>query len=394
MENFVYQAPTKIVFGKNTHREVGKIIKEYGFHRVLLHYGGKSLKKSGAYDEITQSLEDAGIWFCELPGAEPNPKLSLVKTGAQLAKQEGVELVLAAGGGSVIDSAKAIAIGAKNEGDLWRFWEKKDVPQTALSVGTVLTLAASGSEMSSSAVLTNEETGEKRGLNTQLNRPLFSVLNPELTFSAGRFQTGCGIVDIMMHTLERYFANSPAQDLTDRVAEGLLTAVVSAGKKVMSNPRDYEARATLMWAGSLSHNDLTGLGRKTFMPCHQIEHALSGRFDEIAHGAGLSVLFPAWAKYVYKLCPARFCQLGERVFGLDANNFNPEENALAAIYALENYFAEIGMPTRLDELGEFSFTEDNFLQMARQATFYGARTLDGYKSLDEGDIVNIFHLAR
>lgn len=389
MLNFEYHVPTKIIFGKDTHLRVGQIVSDYGFRKILLHYGMGSIKKSGVYDAVTSSLRKSGIEYVELGGAEPNPKLGLVKKGIELCKSENVEMVLAVGGGSVIDSAKLIAIGTVNEGDLWDFSMRKRQPKAALPVGTVLTLAASGSEMSSSCVITNEENLLKRGFNSPYNQPLFSICNPELTYTVNRYQTGCGIVDIMMHTMERYFSNSPDTPLTDRICEGLIMSVIEAGRKAVLEPSNYEARATLMWAGSLSHNGLTGLGRDVFMQCHQLEHELSGMYDHVAHGAGLAVIWPAWAKYVYTHAPDRFAGYARRVWGCESSD--PMEAARFGIEATERYFAEIGMPTRLKDLGVGS---DKFEEMAEKCTLWGARKLPGYVVLDKKEIIDIFELAK
>ena len=352
MENFEFYTPTKIYFGRDTHKKVGEIIAGYGFHKILLHYGGGSIHRSGLYNAIVTSLREHDIAWVELGGVSPNPKLSLAKQGMELCRAENVEFILAAGGGSVLDSAKCIADGAANpDVETWEFFEKKREPQGALPVGAILTLAASGSEMSASCVITNEEGWFKRGFNSPYHRPLFSILNPELTFTVSPFQTGCGIVDIMMHTMERYFTLSENVDLTDHLAEGLLKSVIAAGKRAIDNPRDYEARATLMWAGSLSHNDLTGAGRQVFMGVHQMEHELSGMYDFVAHGAGLSVLFPAWAKFQYPYATQRFCQFAVRVWNLEMDYEHPEETAKAGIAATEAFFASLGMPVRLRELG-------------------------------------------
>ena len=391
MIDFQFYAPTKIFFGRNTHKKVGEIIKSYGYKKILFHYGQGSIKRSGLYDQIIESLNSNGIDFIELGGVEPNPKVSLVRIGAQLCKKENIEMILAVGGGSVIDSAKVMAIAALSNHDPWDFSSKKAVPTSALPVGTIVTLAASGSEMSSSAVLTNEEELLKRGFNSDYNRPIFSILNPELTFSVDKFQTGCGIVDIMMHTLERYFTKTKNVDLTDRLAEGLLKSVIDAGRIAISHPEDYEARATLMWAGSLSHNDLMGAGREVFMECHQIAHELSGLYDFVAHGAALSVIFPAWAKYVYKYNVERFCQYAVRVWNMDMNFEQPEKTALAGIMATEDYFRSLGMPVRLSEL---NISSEKFEEMAEKCTFFGKRTLPSYIELGKKEIMDIFELCK
>lgn len=288
-----------------------------------------------------------------------------------------------------MDSAKEIAIGAKDDADQWDFSIKKRTPKAALPVGCIVTLAASGSEMSESAVITNGAEKLKRGYNSELHRPLFAICNPELTYSVSAYQTGCGIVDIMMHTLERYFSCSPDTPLTDRIAEGLVKSTVEAGRIAMDKPDDYDARATLMWASSLSHNGLTGAGRDVFMACHQIEHELSGMYDFVAHGAGLAVIFPAWARYVYQAMPERFAQYANRIWDVRYAG-TPQEAALEGIRRTEQYFSSIGMPVRLSELG---VDDSNFIQMAEKCTFFGKRTLSGFRPLNTQDIVEIFRLA-
>lgn len=382
MNNFTYYSPTKVFFGRGEHRRVGEIIASYGYKKVLLHYGGSSLKKSGAYDEIVRSLEASGIGFAELGGVEPNPKLSMVHRGMELCKKENVELILAAGGGSVIDSAKAISAGVGSGCDPWTFSMKKALPSKALKVAVILTIAASGSETSSSAVITNDELKLKRGFNSELNRPLFSILNPELTYTLPPYQTACGITDIMMHTLERYITMHGTVEPTDSIAEAILKSVIAAGRAVMKSPLDYDARAALMWSGSLSHNDLTGLGRDNFSVSHQLEHELSGMFDHIAHGAGLAVVFPAWAKYVYKYDMPRFERYARNVWGLSS--------AEDGIKATEEYFRSIGMPTRLSELG---VPESAIEELAFKCTNGGERTLPGYITYGQKELADIYRLA-
>ncbi len=392
MQNFEFYTPTRMIFGKDTHKKVGEIIKGYGFSRILLHYGKSSIKKSGLYDEIVTSLKNAGIEYAELGGVEPNPKLSMVVEGVKLAKETGAELVLAVGGGSAIDSSKLIAIGALYDGDPWDFPSKKAVPEKALPVGTVLTLSASGSEMSNSCVITNEDGWLKRGFGTDLNRPLFSICNPCLTYSVNPYQTACGIVDIMMHTLERYFTPGEPFDISDEMAEGVLRATIKAGKAAMANPEDYEARANLMWAGSLSHNNLTGAGTPFLMGCHQLEHELSGMFDNVSHGAGLAVIYPAWAKFVYKYRVDRFKKLAVSVWGVNPEGKSDEEIALLGIKASEDFFESIGMPVRLSQL-DIDATEEAIEEMAEKCTFFGTRTLPDYTELGKKEIIDIFKLA-
>lgn len=349
MDNFIYNTPTKVFFGRGYETQVGEILIEYQISRVLLHYGQQSIKKSGLYDIVKSSLEKAGIQIFELGGVEPNPKLSLVKEGVKICKNERIELILAVGGGSVIDSSKSIAVGAKTNEDPWLFNIKERIPASALPVGVILTLAAAGSEMSSSCVITNEANNLKRGFNHELNRPLFAIMNPELTYSVPPYQTACGIVDIMMHTLERYFSSIKFIELTDSISLALLKAVKNAGLKALEDPHDYNARATLMWASSLSHNGLTSSLKNYYMPVHQLEHEVSGLYDSVAHAAGLSILFPAWAKLVYQENPSKFARLGLEVFEVDPSLSVPEQ-AKQTIINLENYFKQIKMPTRLSDL--------------------------------------------
>ena len=393
MEQFSFYTPTKVIFGKGVQSQVGAVIKSYGFKKILFHYGSGSIKKSGLYDQIVASLRENGIEFVELGGVQPNPKLSLSRKAAQLCIDEKVEMILAVGGGSVLDSSKSAAAGAANHCDPWEFSSGARVLEKSLPVGAVLTIAAAGSEMSDSCVITNEEGWLKRGFNSDHNRPLFAIMNPELTYTVSKYQTACGVTDIMMHTLERYFCMNGDVALTDHLAEGLLRSVIEAGKVVMDKPNDYEARATLMWASSLSHNGLTGCGRNFMMRCHQIEHELSGMYDRIAHGAGLAVIFPAWAKYIYKNEKAlpRFCQFAQRVWGIEMDFEHPERTALAGIEACESFFKSLGMPVRLSEL---DVDDTKFDEMAEKCTFFGKRVLKDYIPLGKTEIIEIYNLAK
>lgn len=391
MENFEYLVPTRVIFGRDTHFQAGRLIREYGYQKVLLHYGGASAQKSGLLDIIENALADEGIAYITLGGVQANPTLAMARQGIELCIREQVDFILAVGGGSVIDSAKCIADGVGNpDVDVWQFFQKEAVPQKALPVGTILTLSASGSEMSASCVITNEEAGLKRGFNSITHRPLFAVCNPELTYSVGRFQTGCGTVDIMMHTLERYFSKTKNTVLTDRIAEGLLKSVIEAGRIADEKPDDYEARATLMWAGSLSHNGLTGAGRNYIMQVHQLEHELSGMYPRIAHGAGLSGLWASWARYVCRHDVNRFAQYAVNVWNLDMDFENPMQTALAGIDATENFFRSIKMPVSMGELEVDSAKIDI---MADKCTNMGKRTLEGIKELGKEDIAEIFRMA-
>lgn len=385
MLDFTYYAPTKVFFGKDTHKKTGEIIKNLGYKKIMLQYGKGSIKKSGLYDEIMTSLKENGIEVVEMGGVEPNPKISFVRKAIETARREKVDMILAVGGGSTLDSSKYTATGAKYDGDVWDFPTRKATPVDGLPVGCVLTIAAAGSEMSSSAVISNEELHMKRGYNSDFNRCKFAICNPELTYSVSQYQTSCGIVDIMSHTMERYFSVCAPTDLTDRIAESLLKSVIASGKVLMEKPDDYEARATVMWASSLSHNDLTGCGRQNVLAVHQLEHALSGEYQEIAHGAGLAVLFPAWARYVYKYNTARFAQFARRVWGVE--EADDETAALKGIEKMEEFFAYIKMPLKLRE---FNIPSDCAETLAQLCTFGRQRVVNSYIDLDYGHIKNIF----
>ncbi len=385
MLDFLYYAPTKVYFGKDKHKEIGKIIKDCGYKKIMMQYGKGSIKKSGLYDEIMKSLEEYGIDVVEMGGVEPNPKLSFVYDAIKVAKENKIEMILAVGGGSVLDSSKYTATGAVYDGDVWDFPTRKATPENGLPVGCILTISAAGSEMSSSAVISNTQLNMKRGYNSEFNRCKFAICNPELTYTVSKYQTACGIVDIMSHTMERYFTVCEPTDLTDRIAESILKSTVAAGRKLMENPEDYEARATMMWASSISHNDLTGCGRENTLAVHQLEHALSGEFDEIAHGAGLAVLFPAWAKYVYKYNIPRFAQFARRVW--DVTDENDEKAALTGIKCMKNYFGEIGMPQNLRDFGILKTCTD---KLADLCTFGKTREIPTYISLDYDKVKEIF----
>ncbi len=385
MLDFTYYAPTKVYFGRGKHKDVGKIIKDYGYDKIMLQYGQGNIKKSGLYDEVMESLKENGITVIEMGGVEPNPKLSFVKEAIKVAKENKVQMILAVGGGSVLDSSKYTAAGAVYDGDPWDFPTRKAQVRDALPVGCILTIAAAGSEMSSSAVITNMELNMKRGYNSDYNRCLFAICNPELTYSVGKYQTACGIVDIMAHTMERYFIPCEPTDLTDRVAESVLKATIATGKTLTENPEDYDARANMMWASSISHNDLTGCGRENALPVHQLEHALSGEFDHIAHGAGLAVLFPAWARYVYRENVKRFAQFARRVW--DCTETNDEVAAKCGIEKMAEYFVSIGMPAKLSE---FNIDESCIDRLAELCTFGKQRTVKTYIELDYDKIKEIF----
>lgn len=385
MQNFIYNTPTKVYFGKGYEKEVGKIIKEYGFSKIMLQYGKSSIKKTGLYDVIVKSLTESGVDFVEMGGVEPNPKVTFVREAVKVAQEEKVEMILAVGGGSVIDSSKFTALSVGANADPWDIAMGKVKPVSALPVACVLTMSAAGSEMSSSAVITNLELNMKKGVGTELNRCLFAICNPELTYTVSKYQTACGVVDIMAHTMERYFTVLPDTDLTDRVAESVLKAVINAGKVAIDNPTDYDARATIMWASSISHNGLTGCGRENFLAVHQLEHALSGEYDEVAHGAGLAVLYPAWARYMYKENLPRFAQFARRVW--DVVEEDDEKCALLGIEKMKEYFLSLGMP---DKLSDFGVPKEKCARLSELCTFNKTRTIKSYINMGYDEVKEIF----
>ncbi len=388
MNNFIYQNCTKIIFGKGTETCVGQETIKYG-NKVLLLYGGGSIKKTGLYDRVMQSLKDSGIEVTELAGVKPNPRLSLVKEGIDLCRKKNINFILAVGGGSVIDTAKAIGVGVPYNGDVWDFYMGTAEPQETIPVGVVLTIPAAGSEASNSSVITNEDGWLKFGLTSEVIRPVFAIMNPELTYTLPDYQTVCGAADIMAHLFERYFTKTKNVDLTDRLIEATLKTVILNVPKALANPSDYNARAEIMWASTIAHNNLLDTGRIGDWASHKIEHELSAIYD-IAHGAGLAIVFPAWMKYCYKEDVARFAQLAKRVWNVDDNMFDMEEMALKGIYALENYFSSIGLPVRLKQAG---IDESRLEEMADKCSFSGTREIGNFKKLSRQDILNIYKLA-
>lgn len=391
MNNFVFHTPTKVYFGKGEELKVGKIIKEMNVHKVMIHFGGKSAKESGLLDRIEKCLQAEGIDFIEFGGVVPNPELCHVRAGIALCQKEKVDFILAVGGGSVIDSAKGIANGVANPGcDVWDFSIKKAVPMKTLKKGAVLTLSAAGSEMSASCVLTNEKTGEKRGFNSPMNRMDFAIENPELTYSVSKYQTACGIVDIGMHTIERYFCPGQETYLTDSIAEAVMKSVMKAGVDAINDPNDYAARANMMWASSLAHNDLTHCGRSVQLTVHQLEHEVSGMYPAVAHGAGLAALWCSWARYVYKASVERFLQYANRVWNVDIDFENPDKTILKAIALQEQFYQSIGMPINLKQLG---VKQEDLVPLAERCSFQKTRVLDGYKKLGYEEILDIYKMA-
>src|SRR5574344_11303 len=353
MENFEFHVPTKYIFGQGVSTQTGKIVSDYGFKKVLLVFGGGSVERSGLLSAIKEQLSTHHVSYVQIGGVKPNPRADLVYEGIKLGKEQNIDFVLAVGGGSVIDTAKAIALGMKDDGDdFFDFFTKKRKPKDALKVGCVLTIPAAGSESSLSCVIEKEVDGKiiKNGCETPLNRPLFAVLDPELTFTVNKYQTACGINDMMAHIMERYFTNSKAVCVTDNLCECLLKAIIENAPVVLKDPHNYDARANIMWAGSLAHNNQIGVDRGQDWASHHIEHQLSALYD-IAHGAGLAVFFPAWMEYVYKHNVMRFAQFAVRVFGLDMDFDDPQTTARAGILALRKFFDSIGMPLSFDDIG-------------------------------------------
>ena len=392
MNNFTLQLPTKVIFGKDTEKLVGEEIRARGAKKVLVHFGGKSAQESGLLDRVYASLDAAGIGYVSLGGVRANPMLSMAEQGVALAKKENVDFLLAVGGGSAIDSAKGIAYGVVNDCDLWDIYTRKVAPVGALPVGCVLTIAAAGSEMSDSSVLTKDDGMIKIGYSNDLGRPAFAIMNPELTYTLPEYQTMSGVVDILMHTLERYFTNDSGM-FVDRMSEALLVTVMEMGRRLLVNPRDYEARAEVMWAASVSHNGLTGVGRQGDFASHQLSHELSGMFDA-AHGAGLSAVWGSWARYVYKHDPARFAQFAVRVMGVRNDFFDVEATALKGIEAIEDYFRSIRMPVSISELGIKDLTDEQIDEMTIKCTRQSTRKIGFFVKLDDDDVRKIFHMAK
>ena len=390
MNNFTFYSPTYFVFGKDEENNTGKYVKRFGGKKVLIHYGGGSVIRSGLLDRVKASLDAEGIAYVELGGVKPNPRSGLVYQGIELCREQGVDFVLAVGGGSTIDSSKAIAAGAVYEGDFWDYYMGKPVDK-ALPVGTVLTIAAAGSEGSPDSVITKEDGMLKRGASGEALRPAFSILNPALTQTLPPYQTAAGITDIMAHLFERYFTNTKDVEVTDRVIEGLLMTMIHEAPKVIANPDDYQARANIMWAGMMAHNNCCGVGRDQDWSSHNIEHELSAMYD-CAHGAGLAVVFPAWMTYTMNHDVMRFAQLASRGWGCSMDFAHPEVTAKAGIDALKNFLKSIGMPLTFAEVGG---KVEDIETMAHTACYGNGNggTLGGFVVLNEEDVANIYRLT-
>ncbi len=393
MRDFNFYAPTEVVFGKQSEEQVARLVRHYGGTRVLVHFGGQSAKRSGLLDKIIALLDADGISHVELGGVVPNPRLSLVKKGVALCRDEKVDFILAIGGGSVIDSAKAIGYGVGYEGEPWDFWTGKAVPASCLPIGVVLTIPAAGSEMSSSCVITNDENNDKRGVNSNLCRCKFCIMNPERTFTLPAYQTAAGATDIMMHTMERYFTVYDDMTLTDAIAEALMRTVKDSAMEVMRNPTDYRHRAQIMWAGSLSHNDLTECGSTKDFATHRLEHELSAMFD-VTHGAGLAAIWGSWARFVLPGHEARFARFATNVMGVDCDFTDLRRTAERGIEATERFFSSLGMPVSIHELLGREITDDEIEEMARRASHDGQITLGNIRVLKREDMVEIYKMAK
>lgn len=392
MENFQYYTPTKIIFGRGAEEQTGQLAAEQGCKKVLVHYGGGSVVRSGLLERIYRSLDAVGISYVSLGGVVPNPRLSLVYEGIRLARKEQVDFILAVGGGSVIDSAKAIGYGVANEGDVWDFYEKRRTAKACLPIGVVLTIAAAGSEMSDSSVITKEEGWLKRGYSSNYARARFAAMNPELTMTLPKYQTASGCVDIMMHTMERYFNHSENMEMTDGISEHLIRTVMKNAKILMNEPDNYQARAEVMWAGSLSHNGLTGCGTGGGdWASHQLEHELGGMFD-VAHGAGLAAVWGSWARYVMDAAPERFAKFAVNVMGVE-----PEaeklKTAQKGIEAMEDFYHALDMPVCIGDMG-IELTEEQMRELAEKCSHFGKRTIGCIKKLDQEDMYQIYKEAR
>jgi hypothetical protein len=380
MLNFSFCSPTYFEFGKGTESAAGTLVKRFNGTKILLHYGGGSIKKSGLYDRVCTSLRENGVDFVELGGAQPNPVSSLVYEGIELCRKENVDFILAVGGGSAIDSAKAIAAGAVYDGDFWDFFSGKGVGK-ALPVGVILTIAAAGSEGSSNSVITNDKTREKRGCGGEVLRPVFSILNPELTQTLPPYQTSAGSTDIIVHVLERYFSNTKEVEVTDRLCEAMLKTVIAETPRTLENPDNYEARANIMWAGMIAHNNLCGVGREQDWASHGMEHPLSAFFDA-THGAGLAVVCPAWMKFVSKVNPFKFEQFSMRVWDVKGVD--------AGIVAFEKFLKAIGMPSSITEFGA---SEADIPKLVAHVGVGEEKTFGSYVKLNAADVAEIYKLA-
>lgn len=393
IKDFNYYAPTQVVFGRNSEEKLPLLIKKYGGTKVLVHYGGGSAKRSGLLDKVFQMLQEAGIAYVELGGVVPNPLLSKVVEGVELCRKEKVDFILAVGGGSVIDSSKAIGYDTLYEGDPFDFWDGKAVPQACLPIGVMLTIPAAGSEMSSSCVITKDEGLLKRGVNSDLCRCKFCIMNPERTYTLPAYQTAAGAADIMMHTMERYFSKYEGMNLTDSLAEALLRTVKDSVFEVLKNPEDYRHRAQIMWASSLAHNDLMECGMEKDFATHKLEHELSGLFG-VTHGAGLTALWGSWARYVMDKHLNRFVKFAVNVMGVTNDFSDPKVTALRGIEAMERFYRRIAMPVTLWELLGREVTDEEIEILVDKCSRGGKITIGAMEVLNADDMREIYKMAR
>ena len=393
MKNFKYYAPTYVEFGKGTELKVGQLVKQFGGSKVLLHYGGQSAIKSGLLATVEDCLQKAGVEYVKLGGVVPNPRVSMVRKGIEICKQEGIDFLLAVGGGSVIDSCKAISAGRYIDQDVWDLYLRRAEATRFMPIGCVLTIPAAGSEMSDGSVITNEEGNFKKDYGSDGFRPKFAIMNPELTFSLSKWQTACGVTDMMMHTMERYFSKDDDMEVTDAIAEAILRTCMTEGVKVLDNPTDYNSRAQIMWAGSVAHNDLTGCGTSGDWATHCLEHELSGMFD-VSHGAGLAAIWGSWARYTRNENLPRFARFARNVMGVNTQGMSDLEAAEAGIQAMEKFYRTIGMPTNLRELVGREVTEAEIAEMADKCSNYGKGTVGCLKTLHRDDMAAIYRLAK
>lgn len=393
MKDFVYYTPTEVVFGAQSEEKVADLVRKYGGHRVLVHYGGKSALRSGLLEKICRLLDEGGIEHVELGGVVPNPRLSKVREGIALCREKGVDFILAVGGGSVIDSAKGIAYGVVTDTDVWDFYLGKAQATACLPVASVLTIPAAGSEMSEASVVTNEDGDVKLGYSNDLSRPKFAIMNPERTFTLPPYQTAAGVTDMMMHTMERYFTHDDDMTLTDNIAESILRTMKDCVFAVLKNPTDYRNRAQIMWGGSVAHNGLTGCGLSDDWATHQLEHELSGMFD-VTHGAGLAAIWPSWARYVYKGNISRFVRFAVNVMDVPNDFTDPEQTALRGIEAMEQFYHAIGMPINIHELIGRDITDEEIHEMVRKCSRDFTCTTGCFKVLQPADMEAIYRMAR
>ena len=393
MKDFNYYASTEVVFGEQSEEQVATLVKRYGGKKVLVHYGGQSAVKSGLLDKVCGLLKEGGVAYVTLGGVVPNPRLSKVHEGIELCRKEGVDFILAVGGGSVIDSGKAIAIGAVTDKEVWDFYLGKAQPEASLPLASVLTIPAAGSEMSESTVITNEDGDVKLGYSNDMLRPKFAIMNPKRTFTLPPYQTAAGVTDMMMHTMERYFSHDDDMTLTDEIAEAVLRTMKDCVFVVLKDPEDYRNRAQIMWGGSVAHNGLTGCGLSDDWATHQLEHELSGMFD-VTHGAGLAAVWPSWARYVYRENVSRFVKFAVNVMGVTNDYTDPEGTAIKGIEAMERFYHAIGMPINIRELIGREITDDEIKEMVRKCSRNHTKTQGCFKVLKAEDMEAIYKMAR